>query len=148
CDSDDATTIAFSQLELIFRKIGTRNEVVDQAQKFMGRLVIDLVDVDHNRDSRLFCPSRSLERGDGIASIKVKHSRIDDPLAAHLLNRVLQGRVASPQNRPLADTLFEDDDRDLTRCSFDLANMEFEIFLPQAVELSLAPVISTDGADI
>src|SRR5262249_44753354 len=136
---DDWTTITGGKLLWVFGKVGTGNEIVHQPQQLMCRIIVNLIDIDKDRDSRFACPTRRLESSCRVAAVQMKHFCARDQLAVHLPNWVLKCRIAPPQNCSFADTLFNENDRDLTAGSLDFANVQLQFFVAKTRQLCLPP---------
>src|SRR5262249_41811708 len=100
---DDWTTITGGKLLWVFGKVGTGNEIVNQPKQLMCRIIVNLIDIDKDRDSRFACPTRRLESSCRVAAVQMKHFCARDQLAVHLPNWVLKCRIAPPQNCSFAD---------------------------------------------
>src|SRR5215471_12069746 len=75
-NSDDGTVIPIGKLTRIVGEVGACDEVVDESQKFMRRIVINLIDIDDNWHSLLPSPPRSLKGGRGVAAVEMKNSGV------------------------------------------------------------------------
>src|SRR5262245_47472448 len=114
----------------------------------MRRIIVDLVDIDNDRHSRLPCLTCRLERGSGVATIQMKDLPVGVQIAAQLDDRMLQCQIASPQNCAFADTFFDENDCDLAACAVDFSNVQFQLFLAKAGKLRLAPTVASYRTDI
>jgi len=126
------TAIPIGKLSRVLGEVGTRNKIVDKSQELMRRIVINLININNDRNSCLPRPARSLKSGRGVAAVKMKNSAVGDEIALQLSNWILQRRVTPPQNRSFADTFFQENNGDLADRSLNFANVKFKILLPQA----------------
>jgi hypothetical protein len=78
----------------------------------------------------------------------VKNLPARDPFASQLVYGILKARITPPEDRPLADAIFEKDDCHLTADTLNLSDMQFEVFFPQARELGRSPIVGTHRSDV
>src|SRR5437870_10610646 len=83
-DTYDRAAVAIGERARIIGEIRAGDKVIDQAQKFVGGVVIHFIDVDDDRNLCFARPARGLKRSDGIAAIEVQQAGADDALPAQL----------------------------------------------------------------
>src|SRR5438132_12690572 len=86
--SDNRTAVTIREFARIFCKVGTCDEVIDESQKLMCRVIVYFIDIDNDGDACLSRPSRSLKRGCEIAAIEMENAGIDDHFPAQLLGGI------------------------------------------------------------
>src|SRR5215475_7966323 len=118
-------------------------------EESLRRIVIKFVDVNHHRNRSFFRPTRCLQGGCSVASVKVKDAAGKDRVAAQICGGITEPVVVMPQYRSFADFLFKHDDRGLRRGALhDAYILCVETSVAEALKLSATGSVVADGADV